>query len=113
MRKEDKKITALVPAVGAAREQLSNNKSKEIVTENGEKNNLQNQQGKDMTGLQAVSMYELYENVYPPKLPVIEGLLNSGTYLFVGAPKVGKSFFMAQIAYHISMGLPLWNYQVR
>ena len=35
-----------------------------------------------------------------------------GTYLFAGAPKVGKSFLMAQLAYHVSMGLPLWGYPV-
>ena len=33
--------------------------------------------------------------------------------LFVGAPKLGKSFLMAQIAYHISTGEALWNYPVR
>ena len=31
----------------------------------------------------------------------------------VGAPKVGKSFLMAQLAYHVSMGLSLWGYEVR
>ena len=39
-------------------------------------------------------------------------LLYCGTYLFVGAPKVGKSFFMGQLAYHVAMGLPLWEYEV-
>ena len=58
------------------------------------------------------SMTNLYDEVYPPKLPIVENLLYSGTYLFVGAPKVGKSFFMAQLAYHISKGLDLWNYKV-
>lgn len=29
----------------------------------------------------------------------------------MGAPKVGKSFFMAQLAYHVSVGLPLWDYK--
>lgn len=48
--------------------------------------------------LYAMSMTDLYDEVYKPKMPVIENLLYSGTYLFVGAPKVGKSFFMAQIA---------------
>ena len=43
----------------------------------------------------------------------MEGLIDAGTYLFVGAPKVGKSFFMAQLAYHVSMGIPLWDYKVR
>ena len=45
--------------------------------------------------------------------PIVDGLLYAGTYLFVGAPKVGKSFFMAQLAYHVSMGHTLWNYPVK
>ena len=49
----------------------------------------------DPAYLHTVSMSELYENVYQSRPPVIDGLLYSGTYLFVGAPKVGKSFFMA------------------
>ena len=52
--------------------------------------------------LETVSMAELYDSVYPSKPPLIDGLLYPGTYLFVGAPKLGKSFLMAQIAYHIS-----------
>ena len=31
----------------------------------------------------------------------------------MGAPKVGKSFLMAQLAYHVGMGLSLWGYEVR
>ena len=57
-------------------------------------------------------MEELYDTVYPPKAAVVDKLIYNGTYLFVGAPKIGKSFLMAQLGYHISMGLPLWNYQV-
>lgn len=63
--------------------------------------------------LETVSMMELYDTAYPPKLPIVEGLLYNGTYLFVGSPKIGKSFFMAQIGYHISKGLPLWDFPVR
>ena len=57
--------------------------------------------------LKVKSMTELYDTVYPPSKPVVEGLLYNGTYLFVGAPKVGKSFFMAQLGYHVSKGIPL------
>ena len=57
-------------------------------------------------------MNDLYQNVYQSRPPVIDGLLYPGTYLFAGAPKVGKSFLMAQLAYHVSMGLPLWGYAV-
>ncbi len=67
----------------------------------------------NLKGLQIMSMTELYDNSFPPKLPVIDGLLNCGTYLFVGAPKIGKSFFMAQLAYHVATGTPLWNYPTR
>lgn len=67
----------------------------------------------DPAYLPSLSMNELYEKVYPGKPPVVKGLLYPGVYLFVGAPKVGKSFLMAQLAYHVSMGLPLWGYEVR
>ena len=66
----------------------------------------------DPTYLDTLSMNELYENIYHSKPPIIDGLLYAGTYLFAGAPKVGKSFLMAQIAYHISTGISLWNYPV-
>ena len=66
----------------------------------------------DPAYLHTVSMSELYDNVYQNRLPIIDGLLYMGTYLFVGAPKVGKSFLMAQLAYYVSKGLPFWNCQV-
>lgn len=67
----------------------------------------------DPDALDTVSMTELYERRYPGRPPVIEGLLYAGTYIFAGAPKVGKSFLMAQLAYHVSAGLPLWGCTVR
>ena len=66
----------------------------------------------DANYLPTMSMNELYENVYQNRPVVIEGLLHSGTYIFAGAPKVGKSFFMAQLAYHVSTGKKLWEYEV-
>ena len=66
----------------------------------------------DPAYLYTVSMSELYEAVYQSRPPVIDGLLYFGTYLFAGAPKVGKSFLMAQLAYHVSTGLSLWGYTV-
>lgn len=62
--------------------------------------------------LRTVSMTKLYDTAYTPKKAIIENLLYGGTYLFVGAPKVGKSFFMAQLAYHVSKGIDLWDYKV-
>ena len=63
--------------------------------------------------LNTVTLPELYDTVYRPSLTLIEDFLYSGVYLFVGPPKIGKSFFMAQLGYHVSMGLDLWDYPVR
>lgn len=67
----------------------------------------------DPSYMKTVTMQELYQDIYSKKPPVIEGLLYQGTYLFVGSPKIGKSFFMAQLAYHVSTGTPLWDYLVK
>ena len=67
----------------------------------------------DPSYLATISMPELYERIFQRKPPIIDGLLYTGTYLFVGAPKLGKSFFMAQLGYHVSTGTPLWEYPVR
>ncbi len=67
----------------------------------------------DQSYLKTVSMTTLYDTVFEVQTPLIDGLLQRGTYLFVGSPKVGKSFMMAQLAYHISTGTQLWEYKVR
>ena len=67
----------------------------------------------DPSHLKTISMRELYNTVYQSKSPLIDGLLYPGTYIFAGAPKLGKSFLMAQLAYHISTGTPLWNFDVK
>lgn len=50
------------------------------------------------------SMTELYQTSYKSRPPIIEGLLYAGAYILAGAPKIGKSFLVAQIAYHVSTG---------
>ena len=121
-----KEKTALSSSVGADERQSFRIKSdSSIPTSNTEinypdKNSSDNleelyrqmQRMNDPAYLHTVSMNELYETVYQSRPPVIDGLLYSGTYLFAGAPKVGKSFFMAQLAYHISTGQKLWDYEV-
>lgn len=62
--------------------------------------------------LYTISLTELYDTVYKPKLKIVDNLLCSGVYLFAGAPKVGKSFFMAQLGYHVSSGVRLWEHPV-
>ena len=110
---EKMKTTAPLSSVGAdgAQPQLKNHS--EIIANETAQINLQAAQNPEKSGnggLQTVSMTELYDTVYPPRTPLVDGFFYGGTYLFVGAPKVGKSFFMGQLAYHVAMGLPLWDY---
>ena len=60
-----------------------------------------------------VSMEDIYGMVFSPKEWIIKGILRSGLYILAGAPKVGKSFLVGQIAYHVSTGRPLWGYPVQ
>lgn len=129
---DEREMTVLDAPVGAGARQLPN-VTTDIISDYGENFNLsdeemfeaQMQYEQEMQAqakaeresapgfMQTVSMPKLYEMVYPGKPPIIEHFLYPGTYLFVGAPKVGKSFMMAQIAYHVSSGTPMWNYSVR
>lgn len=103
---ENKKATAPIPAVAAAGEQSIINETTNIIPEKAGKRNLRK------GSLDTLSMSALYDTAYPPKSVIIENLLHAGTYLFAGAPKIGKSFFMAQLSYHIATGTPLWSYAV-
>ena len=118
----DEKATAPIPSVGADGEQpILKSSMHSIAADFAEINDdlvfqeraREMQRLYDPAFLPTFSMNELYETVYESRPPIIDGLLYAGTYLFVGAPKVGKSFFMAQLAYHVSMGQTLWNYSVR
>ncbi len=62
--------------------------------------------------LHTVSMTELYQTTYKSRPPIIDGLLYGGAYILAGAPKIGKSFLVAQIAYHVSTGTPSWGFEV-
>ena len=71
------------------------------------------QRANDPNRLKTFTMQDLYETVHPGRPPIVDGLLYPGTYIFAGAPKVGKSFLMEQLSYHVSTGLPLWEFPVR
>ena len=111
MNYDKEKTTAPNMSVGADKKQpIPNNIISSIPNNNGIVNEL-NENFDD--SLSTITMSELYENVYRNRPPIIDGLLHVGTYLFVGAPKVGKSFFMAQLAYHVSTGTSIWGHEVR
>ena len=113
---EKMKTTAPVSSVGVDGGQPNVKKHNEIIANSQEQINQQatkNPEKSGNDGLHTMSMPELYDTVFVPRVPIVDGFLYGGTYLFVGAPKVGKSFFMAQLAYHVAMGIPLWDYPVR
>lgn len=119
----EKEKTAPVVSVGADTEQSILKQTNDSITDFNEKGKslddyLEEMQKEflqqlDPSHLKTISMRELYNTVYQSKPPLIDGLLYPGTYIFAGAPKLGKSFLMAQFAYHISTGTPLWNFDVR
>ena len=122
MDSRETKRTVPYPSVGADGEQPISQTTTPSIAEEPAENKSQDERMEDILRelqrtsdpayLHTVSMNELYQNVYQSRPPIIDGLLYPGTYLFAGAPKVGKSFLMAQLAYHVSMGLPLWGYPV-
>ena len=116
MPEKEKTAPNAPTAIGV--EQSSQNNCNNIITENSEnfnsgRNILQMvRQAFDPYHINTFTMEELLNTAYAPVTPIIDDLLYPGVYLFVGAPKLGKSFLMAQLAYHVSKGIPLWNYTV-
>lgn len=99
------KMTAHNTPAGTGEEQSLQNNCKNSITNNAYAVNTNR--------LETISMTELYDTAYKPKTALIEEFLYSGLYMFVGAPKTGKSFAMEQIGYHISKGIELWGRKVR
>lgn len=119
MTPETKEKTAQNTPVGADVRQPDPNQSTESITdltaesnENFDELKKKLRRMQDPAYLPTVTMTELYDTVYESKPPVIDGLIQNGTYIFAGAPKIGKSFLMAQLAYHVATGKPLWGYEV-
>lgn len=114
-----KEKTAPDVSVGADTEQPISKKPTSSISENSgniksfEELQREMQLRSDPSYLQTISMNELFDTQYRSKQPLIDGLLYPGTYIFAGSPKLGKSFLMAQLAYHVSTGTPLWNYTTR
>lgn len=124
MSSTNKKMTVQTPSVGADGEQPTTNiinsitpESEEIKTKDrkdrlillGHKLN----QESSKNYLPTINLDELFESVYRSKPAIVENLIYPGTYILAGAPKVGKSFLVAQLAYHIATGQRLWDYEVK
>ena len=126
MTDEKKKMTAQGSSVGADDGQSISKNSENSIPTSGQKSNDEIVNSKDsleemyrrmqrMTDpryLHTLTMTELFQTTYKSRPPVVEGLLYAGAYILAGAPKIGKSFLVAQIAYHVSTGQDLWGYKV-
>lgn len=124
MSSTNKKMTVQTPSVGADGEQPTTNIINSITPEFEE---IKTQDRKDrliLLGhklnqessknfLPTINLDELFELVYRSKPAIVENLIYPGTYILAGAPKVGKSFLVAQLAYHIATGQRLWDYEVK
>lgn len=121
-----KEKTALATSVGADERQSFQTKSdSSIPTSNTEINYPDEKSSENLEELyrqmqrmaspyylHTVSMTELYQTTYKSRPPIIDGLLYGGAYILAGAPKIGKSFLVAQIAYHVSTGEKLWEFEI-
>lgn len=123
---DKKEKTALVPSVGAEEGQPVHNFFEDSipnlvseineVNENSEENLEEMyprmQRLTDPHYLYTITMTELYQTAFRSRPSIIDGLLYAGVYILAGAPKIGKSFLVAQIAYHVSTGRKLWDFDV-
>lgn len=60
--------------------------------------------------LETRSAQWLLENPFEQPGWVVEDLIPCGLSLLAGAPKIGKSWFMLDLALHVSQGEPLWGF---
>lgn len=126
MTDEKKKMTAHGSSVGADDGQSISQTTENSIPTSGKEINdeIVNSPGRleemyrrmqrmaDPRYLHTLTMTELFQTTYKSRPPVAEGLLYAGAYILAGAPKIGKSFLVAQIAYHVSTGQDLWGYKV-
>ena len=117
MTDDKKKMTAHGSSVGADDRQSISQNSKTTIPDSDEKSNSPERdleelyrkmrRMSDPAYLHTVTLDELMDNVFEGKSAVIENLLYTGAYFLAGAPKIGKSFLVAQIAHHVSTGQDL------
>ena len=102
----EKETTAPIPSVAPDGEQPSALARTNSITDIEEPH-------KRFGKIQAMTMPELMETRFRVRPVVIDGLLPAGTFLLAGAPKIGKSFLVLQMAYQVSMGAPFLGFSSR
>ena len=126
MMEENKRTTAPVSSVAADVGQSQINDST-IISDKQQKDNLYTekntedmqqlvrkmQQMQNPNYLHMIGIEDLMDMTFQVRQTVIENLLHKGVYLFAGAPKIGKSFLVLQIAYAVSTGQAFCGYDVK
>lgn len=60
-----------------------------------------------------ITAAELMDMQFLPRSAVVDGMLPAGCYILAGAPKVGKSFLMAQLCWCVATGTPFLGQPTR
>lgn len=60
---------------------------------------------------EAIPAAELLDMEIPARPPVISRIMPRGTFIFAGAPKVGKSWLVLWFAHQISTGRAVWDFE--
>ena len=102
----EKETTAPIPSVAPDGEQPSALARTDSIATFEETN-------KQFGKMRIFSMPELMDTHFPSRPCIIENLLPAGTYLLAGAPKIGKSFLVLQMAYQVSAGEPFLGFPSR
>ena len=102
----EKETTAPIPSVAPDGEQPSALARTDSIATVEETN-------KQFGKMRIFSMPELMDTHFPSRPCIIENLLPAGTYLLAGAPKIGKSFLVLQMAYQVSTGEPFLGFSPR
>ena len=63
--------------------------------------------------LETVDANWLIQQPRTEPLWVVEGLIPMGVHLLTGAPKIGKSWLVLELALCVSSGRPFWGYATR
>ena len=115
---DEKETTAPNPSVGADGEQSSALARKDSIANESQNRKSDADASERMRRvalgeMPTMTMTELMGQHFSPRPAVVDGLLPMGTYLFTGAPKIGKSFFILQMAYQISRGETFLGFTTR
>ena len=63
--------------------------------------------------LSAISGAKLMDLEFMPQEFVVRGLLPNGLSILGGAPKIGKSWLMLELALRVANGEPMWDMETK